>query len=225
MKAREHMLNKAAKTAKGRERVRALLEHAIDVFIDSGFEGASVDRIVRMAGGSKSTVYHSFGSKKGLFLATLEMMADDLYEACIADYQPGRTLLEDLHAFGGTFLRGILAPRSIALMRLVYAQASRVPEVGAWFYQGGIEASYLGFAKVLENHIDAPLKELEEVAALFLEALRGRLFQKALCLPEGAVREEEIEADLALGIDFVSAYIREKYAGRLFDAASAHQAH
>ncbi len=209
------MLRKAAKTQKGRERIRALLLEAIDVFVACGYEGASVDRIIEKAGGSKATVYRTFGSKKGLFIAALEMMADDLYEACVAGYRPGRGLVEDLESFGGVFLRGILAPRSVAVMRLIYAESARLPEVGAWFYASGIEASYHGFAKVLENHIDAPMDELQETAVHFLESLRGKLFQRALCLPEASFTDEEIEREVACGVAFVMAYIREHYKGRL----------
>ena len=41
MQVREHMLYKAAKTEKGRERIRSLLEHAIDEFVEMGYVGAS----------------------------------------------------------------------------------------------------------------------------------------------------------------------------------------
>ena len=62
MQIREHMLRKAAKTQKGQERVRGLLVHAMDVFIECGYEGASLDKIIRKAGGSKATLYQNFGS-------------------------------------------------------------------------------------------------------------------------------------------------------------------
>ena len=222
MQIREHMLRKAAKTQKGQERVRGLLVQAMDVFIECGYEGASLDKIIQKSGGSKATLYQNFGSKQGLFIAALELMADDLYEACVADYVPGRTLAEDLRSFGGIFLRGILDPRSVAVMRLVYAQSARLEQVGQWFYQSGIEASYLGFAKVLENHIDAPLNELRATAAIFLEALRGPLFQKALCLPDTAFKQEDIDKELERCIDFALAYIQKNYSGRLLDAAAGH---
>ncbi len=221
MQVREHMLYKAAKTEKGRERIRSLLEHAIDEFVEMGYEGASINRIIARSGGSKTTVYQSFGNKEGLFIAALEMKADDLYEACVADYKPGRTLLEDLESFGRAYLRGILATRSVAVMRLIYAQAGRLPQVGEWFYNEGILASYRGFAKVLENHVDAQLTELEETASLFLEALRGRLFQQALCLPQKGITEDEIEAEAARAIDLVLALIEKRYAGRMRCAARA----
>ncbi len=211
---REHMLRKAAKTQKGQERVRGLLVHAMDVFIECGYEGASLDKIIRKAGGSKATLYQNFGSKEGLFIAALELMADDLYEACVSDYVPGRTLAEDLRSFGGIFLQGILAPRSVAVMRLIYAQSTHLAHVGQWFYQSGIEASYLGFAKVLENHINAPLDDLKATAAVFLEALRGPFLQKALCLPETEISDEEMKAQLERGIEFALAYIEKKYSGQ-----------
>ena len=72
----------------------------------------------------------------------------------------------------------------------------------------------MGFAKVLENHINAPLDDLKATAAVFLEALRGPFLQKALCLPETEISDEEMKAQLERGIEFALAYIEKKYSGQ-----------
>ena len=69
----------AVKTARGRERMKELLSCAIDTFIENGYERTSIDKIIRRSGGSRSTVYQCYGSKEGLFIAALQMMADDVY--------------------------------------------------------------------------------------------------------------------------------------------------
>ncbi len=47
-------------------------------FAARGYEGARVDTIARRCGLAKNMLYHYFGSKEGLFIATLERMYETL---------------------------------------------------------------------------------------------------------------------------------------------------
>jgi TetR/AcrR family transcriptional regulator len=58
-------------TAKGEQSKQRILDAAIKIFSAKGFDGASVDEIVDMAGVNKRMVYHYFGNKEKLFQATL----------------------------------------------------------------------------------------------------------------------------------------------------------
>lgn len=66
--------NHPALTRKEAERVRhaAILKAAMEVFSDRGFYEAEVDEIAARAGVGKGTVFRHFGSKRELFLATLD---------------------------------------------------------------------------------------------------------------------------------------------------------
>ncbi len=57
----------ARRTPRGEARRSALLEAAREVFLEQGYEGASIEEIVRRVGGSKASLYAYFGSKQGLF--------------------------------------------------------------------------------------------------------------------------------------------------------------
>jgi AcrR family transcriptional regulator len=61
----------------GRERI---LEAALQVFADRGYNAASVAEIGERAGVAKSVMYHHFGSKAGLFEAIVEARTADLVE-------------------------------------------------------------------------------------------------------------------------------------------------
>lgn len=50
----------------------ALVQAAVDEFSRSGFAGARVDEIARVAGVNKQLVYHYFENKQGLYLVALE---------------------------------------------------------------------------------------------------------------------------------------------------------
>ncbi len=203
------------KTAKGRERTRLMLAHAIDTFIELGYEGASLNKIIAKAGGSRASLYQHFGNKEGLFNAALEMMADDLYRTCISKYRHGRTLKEDLTSFGEIFLTAMTDPRAVGALRLVYAQSANLPQVGNWFYENAVRSLYASFAKVLENHIDASLDELTPVAAIFVEALKGKLFHRALCLPSYRPTQDEIRLEVELCCDMLTAYLKTHFSNAI----------
>jgi AcrR family transcriptional regulator len=62
----------------GRDRI---LEAALHVFADRGYNAASIAEIGERAGIAKSVMYHHFGSKAGLFEAIVEAQTADLVEA------------------------------------------------------------------------------------------------------------------------------------------------
>lgn len=199
-----------AKTEKGRERLRGVLTAAIDVFIECGYERASLSKIIERSGGSRSTVYSSFGSKEGLFTAALGMMAGDIYNAYVASYRHGRTIKEDLLSFATIFLKAMLSPRSLGAVRLIYSETVHLPQIGEWFWREGLAAGYEGLAKVLENHVDAPMDELRESAAHFIELLRGPLYHKALCIPAMKITDEAVAHEAVYCTEFFLAYLEKR---------------
>jgi AcrR family transcriptional regulator len=64
-----------SQTASGRAR---LLESALAVFAERGYDAASVAEIVARAGLAKSVLYHHFGSKSGLYAGILDAETDRL---------------------------------------------------------------------------------------------------------------------------------------------------
>lgn len=116
-------------TKRGEARRRAFLDAARTVFLAEGFEAASVNEVVRIAGGSLATLYAQFGSKEGLFLA----MAEDAIEQVIAPLDAvatsHRPLREGLAALGETFLEAVMRPNAIAMFRIVVGEGAKFPDV------------------------------------------------------------------------------------------------
>jgi len=84
------------------ERREAILEAASTEFADHGFEGGSTDAIARLAGISQPYVFRLFGTKKELFVATVERCFADTYER-FDQVSRGLTGEEALHAMGRTY--------------------------------------------------------------------------------------------------------------------------
>jgi AcrR family transcriptional regulator len=102
-----------------------VLDAAENLMAESGFEAATLERIVKAAGIPPSSVYHYFGSKDGVLLAVMERGArrffDDLPESAVRLGSP----LEHLAAVIGAAARTL--GRHGEFMRLMVVFAVQPP--------------------------------------------------------------------------------------------------
>ena len=118
-----------------RERLRDAAEN---VFVEVGYTAASMDDIARRAGMSKKTVYQLFDDKQSLFAAVIAArkaeFAAMFSEDDISDTHSAEQVLCN---FLGKVAHFMLAPRQIALYRLVIAETQRAPELARTFHDEG----------------------------------------------------------------------------------------
>jgi AcrR family transcriptional regulator len=114
-----------------------LLATARGLFYEHGFGGTTIDAVARAAHVSPKTIYGRFGSKEGLFAASLE----DRVGAVLASLQApinsdaaARAALED---FATRLLAATSSPEALMLQRLVIAESARFPELGRAFFEAG----------------------------------------------------------------------------------------
>jgi AcrR family transcriptional regulator len=108
-----------------------ILDAARKVFLDRGFEGASIEEIAGVARSGKPTIYARFRDKKALFTAavTAYVLAR---QGQLENYSPsGTTIEERLANIGVTVLHEALTPEWIGLLRLAIAEARRFPDLGS----------------------------------------------------------------------------------------------
>src|SRR5918912_360707 len=88
------------------ERRAEILEAARAEFADRGLDGASTDTIARRAGLSQPYLFRLFGTKKGLFVASVEeCFAETL--AMFRAAAEGKRGQEALDAIGAAYVRSI----------------------------------------------------------------------------------------------------------------------
>lgn len=161
---------------------RQIVDGARSVFLDRGFEGASMGEIARVAGVSKGTLYVYFQNKEELFAAIMdaERQAHQAMLRALDISAPTECVLTE---FGETLARFLLDPVKIAGMRTAMGIAERMPEVGRTFYQRGPAttirtlAAYLD-AKVAAGELAVPDTAL--AAAQFLDMCQSTLLRPAL---------------------------------------------
>lgn len=83
------------KGAKTREHV---VEVATEMFADRGYEGTSIDAVLRESGLSRGALYHHFDGKDALFEAVVEVLEEDVGERTLEAAAAGTTPAEALRA-------------------------------------------------------------------------------------------------------------------------------
>src|SRR5277367_6356472 len=82
---------------------RQILDGARKVFMDLGFDGASMGEIARSAGVSKGTLYVYFADKNRLFEAIVQEEAREK-SAVDFNFDPGRDVATTLAEFGQAYI-------------------------------------------------------------------------------------------------------------------------
>lgn len=121
---------------------RRLLEAALHLFMERGFEGTSCKEVAGLAGAGKASLYARFANKEALFTAAIRHQIGSPLQST-ADVDPHLCLEERLRRVGLAILQHALLPRTLAVMRLVVATATRFPDLAAHAnqlgWEGGIE--------------------------------------------------------------------------------------
>ena len=192
-------------TERGEQRRQALIDAARDVFLEQGYERASIEEVMRrVGGGSKASLYSYFGSKEGLFWEVLSLQCDrfmqDLRVPTIADDQ----VEEALSAVARRFLKQISEPVSLNLFRLMIAEAPRFPELAERFYERGALSVRQMLGRYLALQCEAGRLDCEDVelsAIHFFELLKAPHLRMLLGLspfPRGQSTEKYVAQSVRL---------------------------
>jgi AcrR family transcriptional regulator len=157
---------------------RQILDGARKVFMDLGFDGASMGEIARSAGVSKGTLYVYFADKNALFEAIVE--EESLEQGKIAfDFDPARDVETTLREFGRAYVQVLCRPSGGSAVRTVMAIAERMPEVGRRFYENVLQITISRLADYLAAHVesgDLAIDDCHLAASQFIEVCKASLF-------------------------------------------------
>jgi AcrR family transcriptional regulator len=183
------------KQSRGEVRNGKLQKVAAELFLKRGYEGVSIDKIVELAGGSKSTVYSEFGGKCGLFITSIENLCRESNEPLAKIDYTGLNLEESLKKLSFHILKLITAKRSVELHRLAIGEAANCPEVGEAWYTYGPARTASFIQSLLESHRDelrGTKVSIERIAVTLHDSLTGDVLYQQLA----GVGKHESDAEL-----------------------------
>jgi AcrR family transcriptional regulator len=157
---------------------RQILDGAKKVFMDLGFDGASMGEIARSAGVSKGTLYVYFADKNRLFEAIVEEEMLDQQKVAF-NFEPERDVATTLREFGQAYIELLCRPAGGSAIRTVMAIAERMPDVGRRYYEQVLEKTIGRFASYLEAHVSAgelAVDDCELAASQFMVTCQASLF-------------------------------------------------
>jgi AcrR family transcriptional regulator len=173
---------------------RQILDGARKVFMDLGFDGASMGEIARSAGVSKGTLYVYFADKSRLFEAIVEEETLDQGKVAF-NFDPERDVTTTLMDFGRAYIQMLCRPGGGSATRTVMAIAERMPEVGRRFYNNVVALTIARLAGYLEARAklgDLRIEDCELAATQFMQMCQASLFMPFLFQAAPAPSAERI---------------------------------
>lgn len=125
--------NRKAEPAARRE---AILDAALTVFAESGFEAARLDDVAAKAGVAKGTLYLYFKDKEALFEEVVRGAASPIVERLGAlAAAPELSMARMLEAMFELFEKEVLGTKRKLIIRLILAEGPRFPRIAEFYYR------------------------------------------------------------------------------------------
>jgi TetR/AcrR family transcriptional repressor of mexJK operon len=160
-----------------KQRNLELLDKALDLFLERGFERTTIDAITASVGMAKRTVYLRYGDKAALFKASLQRAIEE-WIVPVERLRAAETedMEQSLLKIGQILVANIMSPAGLRLMRITNAESGRLPEIGAYALQQGTERTIAYLADLFRRRIrpaDVEMFDPEEAALGFLYLVVG----------------------------------------------------
>jgi AcrR family transcriptional regulator len=179
-------------TERATERRQQLLRAALEAFAEKDYDDVSVDEVAEAAGVSHGLIFQYFGTKKELYIATVEPLIEEFRARVAADLDlpPAERLRKSMRAYAETIAAHPQSYRFLMTRGIGFGdvrekiQAQRLAAVGRIAPQMGLDperpdvrAGILGWLAYVDAAMLAWLEsgepEVEVLVELIAGALRG----------------------------------------------------
>lgn len=191
-------------------RLDKILGIAAQVFLEEGFDRASVSAIARLAGASKETLYARFATKEELFETVITRKTEILLKKFSRVLVPDQRIEKVLESYGLNLLNLMLGPEMQRLSRTVVSAAPHFPELAERFWKLCPDREQQQLADYLEVQKVAGILvavNVRKAAELFFSLCLGQFLLHAQLrvrrLPSLAERKEHIREVVRM---FLAAY-------------------
>jgi AcrR family transcriptional regulator len=189
---------------------RQILQGARNVFLEQGFDAASMGEIARVAGVSKGTLYVYFESKEALFESIVEEQCRFQAEQVFALRADDGDVRAVLTRMGRDFVKFMCDRERLCSLRTVTSIAQRMPDLGKRFYEMGPAYGMKRVAGYLQHQVEAGVLEVpdcELAAGQFLDSCLTTTFKALLFNYIDDVPDQRIDHVVGTAVNtFLAAY-------------------
>ncbi|MBE9208380.1 TetR/AcrR family transcriptional regulator [Nostoc sp. LEGE 06077] len=155
------------------EKTKAILDGAMQEFLENGYAAARIDKIAVAAGVSKATIYRRFPDKESLFIELVQQLA------CEKElFNPNHLLSAqgDVASFLKSFANMMLThvaddPQSLTFLRIIIGESGRFPELAQAFVRNIEKPMLQAMTHYLGSHPELELPDPEVAARAFMGTL------------------------------------------------------
>jgi AcrR family transcriptional regulator len=194
-----------------------ILDAARKVFLERGFEGASIDEIAEVGRSGKPTIYARFRDKRALFTAVVTRDILVRITEFKSEVPTGTTIEERLTSAASTLVHWGLNSDRIGLLRMAVAEARRFPDLASTVSRTTRDLSTeLGVRLLGELAQSDELRalpafapeRLTRTARFFLDLIAVPVLLRALFEVNLKTLDAEIDAHVARSVAFFLAACR-----------------
>ncbi len=129
----------------------AIIDAALHIFLEKGFNAATIEQIAARAGVSKVTIYNRFTDKETLFEAVVTEQTQQIAEATHVQTALPGNFEAKLNAFGRSLLGFLFASDHVALDRMLPQEIAHLPDLAERFFDAGPGQCRRRLASILED--------------------------------------------------------------------------
>jgi TetR/AcrR family transcriptional regulator, mexJK operon transcriptional repressor len=160
----------------------AILLAAGDLFLEHGYEAASVDAVAREAGVSKATIYARYADKEALFRAVLTHECERAVMPSSFFPDADQSVRDVLITLAERFVDLVTGEKAMGMHRVLVSEGVRAPRVSELFYETAVETLKNRFADWLRGQTAAgrlAVRDADGAAWRFLGAVKGEAHLRA----------------------------------------------
>jgi AcrR family transcriptional regulator len=178
-----------------------ILWAAHEVFLEGGYERASMDVVASRAGTTKRTLYAHFAKKEALFLAVFDLLKGIFLGQLRTPEAYSEDPTEALVLFCGRFLEKLLWEGAIRMCRVCASEAARFPDQSANLFYVLFTEVEMRLAAYLRSKFGLSARASAEAAQRLLGQVLHPRFLRALFgadPPLASFSEEGLSRDFDL---------------------------
>ena len=191
--------NRKSLTSPAGNKKSAILGIATEVFLERGYEGASINEMCRRSSISKETFYRHFKNKEALFAAVIDAELDSFWEALNPlDFIYDEMRMEDvLVRAGASMARELSSSSTLALRRVIFHESATKPEIGQLYYSHGPERTYTLLEQYFESQKEKgykPTLDSRTLSEYFVALLLHKQTLIHMCSVDARSTADDIES-------------------------------